>query len=485
MRVPVAAVAAITIVVGLQARDDPPRGWTAPIRGESEIIHSATDCRKCHSAEDPEYRAGGVYDLILPDCSETWEKRDPHSRAARSLDASHPIAARMSRVLGVDVSRQAECLVCHAVDVKPTAPMAGKRFSWKHGVGCEACHGDADKWFGPHTLKSWRQIAPAEKSRLGMTDLRDPVVRTGVCVGCHVGNLTEGKFVTHQMYAAGHPPLLPYETATFDRDQPAHWRPPESTPYIRGLPADDAARLYHHRPGDHSTARSVALGALASLKHSARLTADAATEASRNGIALDYAHYDCFACHHELEHPSRRQSRGFAGVPGRPLMRPLPTDLVEAVLAHAASSGLPDRRPDLRRTDNQLRIAFDRKAFGDSVEIATAATAMTRQCDQWLGDLSKLKYDASNVRTLLVALIANPPQSGWDFDSAQVRAWAVGSVDPTALPAEVGKMTLRTAGLGAIPLASLSEAHSGRLVLRQSFDPRRFNNVWPQNSRKQ
>jgi hypothetical protein len=215
------------------------------------------------------------------------------------------------------------------------------------------------------------------------------------------------------------------------------------------------------------------------LKHSARLTADAAAEAGGSGIALDYAHYDCFACHHELEIPSRRPARGFSGVPGRPLVRPLPTDLVEAVLAHATAAGLPDRRPDLRRADNQLRTAFDRKAFGDPPEIAAAATFLSRQSDQWLGDQSHLKYDAAATRTLLAALIANPPESGWDFDSAQVRAWAVSSIHPTALPSAVGTMTLRTARSGGTPPASVRDAQSGRLVLRQSFDPRRFADVWP------
>ena len=68
-----------------------------------------------------------------------------------------------------------------------------------------------------------------EKSAKGLWDIRDPEVRAQRCASCHVGNAAEGKFVTHAMYAAGHPPLPPLEVMTFSRDQPMHYKPPHET----------------------------------------------------------------------------------------------------------------------------------------------------------------------------------------------------------------------------------------------------------------
>ena len=92
------------------------------------------------------------------------------------------------------------------------------------GVSCEACHGDGRKWFFEHTDETWREVPGAKKqAEYGQIDLRDPYTRTLKCASCHIGNKAEGKFVTHEMYAAGHPPLPPFELVTFARDAPAHY----------------------------------------------------------------------------------------------------------------------------------------------------------------------------------------------------------------------------------------------------------------------
>jgi hypothetical protein len=68
----------------------------------------------------------------------------------------------------------------------------------------------------------------------GERDMRDPAARAERCAACHVGNAAEGRFVTHAMYAAGHPPLPPLEVMTFSRDPPMH------TTYARDLPDVDS-----------------------------------------------------------------------------------------------------------------------------------------------------------------------------------------------------------------------------------------------------
>ena len=57
-----------------------------------------------------------------------------------------------------------------------------------------------------------------------MIDVRNPVRRAEQCFSCHIGNVEEGKLVTHAMYAAGHPPLPSIEIESFAKQMPRHWR---------------------------------------------------------------------------------------------------------------------------------------------------------------------------------------------------------------------------------------------------------------------
>ncbi|MBX7104319.1 MAG: cytochrome c family protein [Gemmataceae bacterium] len=450
---------------------------TPPVTGETQIVHSATDCRKCHEKADAEYRANGVYDIIVPDAAAIWAERDPHSKAAQVLDKSNPLAARMSAALGYDVARQPECLACHAVDVTLNAPLAEKKFAWKHGVGCEGCHGFAAKWFGDHTLKTWREVEPVKKSELGLVDLRDPITRAAKCATCHVGNLAEGKFVTHAMYAAGHPPLLPLEAATFNRDQPAHWNPPEDVPYIRSLPPEKAAKFFHAPPGQLTAPRSVATGAVVTLRESAKLLAADAERVAKDGGLLDFAHFDCFACHHELQVPSHRQKRGYPGVPGRPTVRQLPTDLVGSVLAHARTTGTPDRQPELKARLSALNSAFDQRAFGEPAAIASAAQQLVTACDNWLGDVRLVRYDTAGRDALLAAIRATGNPAGWDYDAAQLQAWAARALIEKSVAPGVWNSVLPTAGIDP-KSGSVDTALKSRLRVRNSFDPARFAEAW-------
>lgn len=476
MRVPAVLVLLVSSV-GLTAIDDPAPQRTPPVTTNSESAFTASNCKNCHNESKPDYVKEGRYDFILPDCSKTWETRDPHARAFKVLESSNPLAVRMSERLGYDVSKQPECLVCHAVDVYPTAEMAKKEFNWSYGVGCESCHGVAEKWVGPHVQKRWREVEPAEKAKLGLIDLRNPEVRAAKCAGCHVGNAVEGRFVTHEMYAAGHPPLLPFEAATFGRDQPAHWKPPEEMPYIASLPADKRANLFHAPVGQHTTPRAVALGAVVTLRESAKLLATEAERATKDSSLLDYAHFDCFACHHELAVPSRRQARGYVGIPGRPTLRPLAVDLTEAVLSHAHAAGAIDRVPELRSRLADLTSAADRRAFGDTAAIATAAHALAAQCDTWLTDVRKVTFDDAGRTGLVKAILATGTPGHWDYDAAQLQAWAASAVDANSVRPEVWQQLLRSAGFD-VNASDVNAQLKSRLKLRYGFDPEALGKVW-------
>ena len=244
-------------------------------------------------------------------------------------------------------------------------------FFRENGVSCEACHGMAtagDKnkdWLEQHRRSAWRKMPPAEKTAKGLLDLRSPEARAERCAACHVGNAAEGKFVTHAMYAAGHPPLPPLETLTYSHDQPAHAIPPNENKYIADdVTPDDAWKLFHVRKGESSAARQAAVGAAVGFREAMKTLATAADEA-KDGQMLDFALFDCAACHHDLIAPSWRQERGFAGTPGRPLPRTGPTTLLRTV-AGDDGGGFDAKFAALVK-------ACDAKPFGDPAAIAPAA----------------------------------------------------------------------------------------------------------------
>src|SRR5262245_43482021 len=204
-------------------------------------------CRACHSGADMGQAKGFVdsyqsNEFVLLNESTTWDEKDIHSAAMDCLAA--PLGKQMEEILkkhrpeGYSTATSAECLTCHSTDLSPRKPLADKTINdfatLPGGVTCTLCHGLHQTWqvehYGEPTQKGqplpWRSKPPAYKFSTGMHDLRNPVVKAALCVSCHVGNHAEGKVVTHEMYAAGHPPLPPFELASFMEGQPKHWAYP-------------------------------------------------------------------------------------------------------------------------------------------------------------------------------------------------------------------------------------------------------------------
>src|SRR5262249_28596977 len=141
-------------------------------------------------------------DFVRLDEYTIWRTQDKHSLAYAVLEG--PRGQQMGEILGGDkkfvLDPKAGCLDCHSMHFPGRE---GKGFRPKDGVSCHGCHGPAEHWLAPHfgDYETWRRKAPEEKLKLGMRDLRNPAVRTQLCVSCHVGNAAEGKVITHAMYA--------------------------------------------------------------------------------------------------------------------------------------------------------------------------------------------------------------------------------------------------------------------------------------------
>ncbi len=378
----------------------------------------ANQCKQCHTLPTPD-RAGGEagnrpIDWCLFTEFTTWRTLDKHSLAYAVLEG--PRGAEIGRRLGeIEVSKEAACLSCHAMNY----PVRGSDYNAKDGVNCEVCHGPSGgvpnpsspglpgggNWLTPHAQVNWRNLSPTEKQGLGMRNLRDPLVKAELCLSCHVGDASEGRVVSHAMYAAGHPPLPSINISAYSRNEPQHWRSMGEVPYWRTEAAAPARTGVGYSEDKLFESESAVVGNVVSIRSFARLLAARsdlkddvpgrfaagywpeltlnAELRSRGAMAVDSArtywpemamtHSECYACHHELQLPSWRQLRGYVGTPGRPLPQAWPTALIEVALDQF---GTPEDRSDFDATLTALLDAFDRRPFGDPAEVHERAGAM-------------------------------------------------------------------------------------------------------------
>jgi hypothetical protein len=439
------AVCAVPFAAPTAGRGQPPAAATPDDVKKLQNL-GADACRRCHREPQPEDVRDKVTDFVRLDEFTVWKNQDLHAKAFEVL--SGPLGKQMGDALGWgDVSKRVECLACHAVNLSqeltagvPRPARTPDEFYTKDGVGCEACHGVADKWFRPHFDKSWRSETPEKKLAAGERDMRDPVARADRCASCHVGNWGEGKFVTHAMFAAGHPPLPPLESMTFSRDQPMHYIPPRDNKYFADLDADAAWKLFHYRKGQSASARQMAVGAAAGFG-TAMKTLAAAAEDARSGGLLDFALFDCAACHHDLITPSWRQDRGFAGTPGRPQPRSGPTMLLKAVAGDEAGA--------FNSRFAALTKACEAKPFGDPAAIAAAARDMAGWADGVAKSLGEANYPDARVAKLRRDIAGAAGRKGPDYDNAQQLLWAVDALkdENPAVPAKVAGELAKLGGL--------------------------------------
>jgi hypothetical protein len=215
-----------------------------------------------------------------------------------------------------------------------------------------------------------------------MTDLWDPVTRAEKCASCHVGNADEQKVVTHAMYAAGHPPLPALEVATFSDAQPRHWQ------YLREKPPAVQEKLGFKTLKPEQTELAVVSGIVV-FRESMKLFA---AQARNNGLIKepetswpDFARFDCYACHHDLQIPSWRQARGYGGrAPGRPLTPAWPTALVRLGMVVADPTGQAGFDTQFVKTLGAFQKTTSWRPFGDPKQSADAAAA----CADWAGLVS-------------------------------------------------------------------------------------------------
>ncbi len=404
---------------------------------------------------------------VLYDEVETWAKEDKHAQAYAVLLNGR--SRRMGEALKTEVHRDIRCLACHSaypihelknelVDGRGlVAESLVADYRLNVGVNCEGCHGPAaDRrdaegnvlaagWLKPHQTqpqheddaRAWRFLAPAEKeSKYGYWDVRSPVTRARICASCHIGDAEQGRVLTHEMYAAGHPPLPGFELSTFVAQMPWHWRalaekPEDVREQFLRLTQDKVFANY--QPDELAQTKQMLVGALVSLAEYLRLTAQLTDPAVQAFVAKpawpELAQFDCFACHHALRHPAWRQSRLANGAtPGRPELRGWTLALARLAADMAATNGDVNRRDDVRHFRN-VTAALNATPFGDVVPLRTNAYDTSRWLTETATKMELRSLTAAEGKRFRQRLASLAAAEIADYDSARQYVWAFKVVD--------------------------------------------------------
>ena len=405
------------------------------------ISTSVSECKVCHS--DPKSVGLRDYvdkckslDFVKLTESITWEEQDPHSRAFAVLKT--PLGKQMGERLKYDVTTASQCLTCHAID---TRRPGAERFVAQDtiGIGCTACHGLPKEWQNKHyesptgTTVPWRIWSADKKSEAGMRHLRDPMTKANLCASCHIGNPEEGKVITHEMYVAGHPPLPPFELLTFMNDEPRHWGTPFELDFFKSLDSE-SAKKFSFRLAEGAAghaARHLAAGAIAVVRAEIYLLLFESVRAMKfqPHAGLDYARFDCYACHHDLKLPSDRQKRGYDGPPGRPPVKAWVGALGDVVL-----SSLPGVKPDFANRWKAVREAAFAKPYADPARMLKAVENMQLFIEVTGEGLENgPDWTKADVEKLQANLLKAARSEKWlgDPEAVMVLVWAYRSLHPT------------------------------------------------------
>jgi hypothetical protein len=368
-----------------------------------------------------------------------WQRDDAHSNAYKLLVS--PAGKRIAANLGIkDVGSAPECLTCHTDDVP--AAQRGRRYSVSEGVGCEACHGGAQNWLGPHVSGN----SHAQNIDAGLYPLEDPVARARLCVHCHMG--TAKKPIDHRIMGAGHPPL-DFELDTFTNIQPAHFR----------VDADYRQRKPAYAPG----AKVWAIGQLVAAE--TFLDGLLGDRFADKGTFPELVFFDCNACHHAMRPPRWNPGVGGPLGPGEPrladaylamsavvlgVLAPDAAKQWDAALAdlHRASAESVGKTRDVARRLRQITGSALDGMRGKNVSKSDAATLIDRLAEVGIerraGDYTASKQIYYGIDALLAFLktehgLAKGALQG-EMDQLFAAVDAQRSYDPAATQAALRKV---------------------------------------------
>lgn len=353
-----------------------------------------------------------------------------HQRALRSLDED-PRSARMTEILyGPETKPQdtPQCRACHTLDVPPE--LRGVGFEKRDGVSCENCHGRAERWGSAHYSPKWRnQLSTDDRTDLGFYDTIHLVRRAEKCLECHLG--TESKQVTHNMLAAGHPPLT-FELASDLNGVPKHWK--------------DANSYLAPDEGPWFNARVWAVGQAVLLRESMDRLAHSLTKSGD----FDFALFECYACHHDLRDTKQLHWRQGPGLDPSRLGQPAWESSAFAMCRPLVDAFLPELRPVFERSAATLNAKL-RITGGDRAAAISAAKELAAAADRLAAKLNATRFDRAAALGIVRALVR-------DRDDLAVRGYR------TAVQVDYALHALNGDGLFGRPRSASTTADASRAV---------------------
>ena len=364
-----------------------------------------------------------------------WSRLDKHARAYQLLlnEKSRRIAANLALPQPAHQSRV--CLDCHAH--VPANPAPAHKVS--DGIGCEGCHGPAERWIAAHT-----EPDASHRGNLaqGLYPSDQPLARARLCLSCHFG--TADKYVTHRIMAAGHP-RMSFEMETFTNLQPAHFK----------VDAD-----YVARKGNVDGVRIWAIGQAVAVGTQIDILLD--PRRGRDGAFPELTLFDCHACHHPMADTRWKPVGSF----GRS---------ISPGLVRLNDSGMLMLRLILRQIDAPLGERFVQAvvqlnhAVAGNGDLAERARDVKALADEAARRIASVGVTRDNLRAMALALVDDGIAGGYaDYAGAEQAAMALGSVVNTLHK------------LGQLPSAAslnqgLAQLRAG-LVQDEAYRPADFQN---------
>src|SRR5581483_4630157 len=177
--VPLVTVAAYAVAWAVHSPAQPAEPVAAPRPAQpAGRIVGVVGCAAagCHNA-------GGLSPALAGSEYGLWT-RDPHGRAFATLGS--PRYRNILARLKTTAYTEELCLKCHVTPTPDGSPLPHDLLS--DGVGCESCHGPAEKWRTEHYAAAWKGLSADERwAKYGFYPTKDLGKRAERCAECHVG----------------------------------------------------------------------------------------------------------------------------------------------------------------------------------------------------------------------------------------------------------------------------------------------------------